>query len=244
MNSKTISRTKTKVGDRFDKLIVISHEGLRTEPSGHRRSVVKVVCDCGEIFSVLCTRLVSKKTTACQHCSHSKNAPYQIGDIFGELTIVGFTKEKRRQAICQCSCGNQKITRPELLKINKSAHCGCLPHYNWKGSGKVSLTRYNKIRRGAEVRNIDFNVTHEYIAKLLEKQDYKCALSGMPIGFGKTNESFTASLDRIDSKKCYEADNVQWVHCDVNLMKMHLDEKYFLEMCKIINDYQQKLNSE
>ena len=44
----------------------------------------------------------------------------------------------------------------------------------------------------------------------------------------------TASVDRIDPKRGYEEDNLQFVHKDVNLMKNRFDEPYFIEMCKLI----------
>ena len=42
------------------------------------------------------------------------------------------------------------------------------------------------------------------------------------------------SLDRIDSSKGYTKDNVQWLHKDVNNLKMDFDQKEFLEWCKKI----------
>ena len=57
----------------------------------------------------------------------------------------------------------------------------------------------------------------------------------MPIKF-KANykDEQTASLDRIDSKKAYTLDNVQWVHKTVNQMKWTLASKEFIEWCKTI----------
>lgn len=45
----------------------------------------------------------------------------------------------------------------------------------------------------------------------------------------------TASLDRIDSSRGYEIDNIQWVHKDVNKMKMGLSQNEFIDICKIIS---------
>jgi len=44
----------------------------------------------------------------------------------------------------------------------------------------------------------------------------------------------TASLDRIDSTKNYTIDNIQWVHKDVNKMKMDFSQEYFIEMCRLV----------
>jgi hypothetical protein len=47
----------------------------------------------------------------------------------------------------------------------------------------------------------------------------------------------TASLDRIDSSRGYTADNIQWVHKHVNLMKRSFNEEYFINTCKQIVTY-------
>jgi hypothetical protein len=44
----------------------------------------------------------------------------------------------------------------------------------------------------------------------------------------------TASLDRIDSSKGYEIDNIQWVHVMVNMCKNKYPQDKFVEMCKAI----------
>jgi hypothetical protein len=41
----------------------------------------------------------------------------------------------------------------------------------------------------------------------------------------------TASLDRIDSSKGYIEGNLQWVHKDVNIMKMDLSQVEFIDYC-------------
>jgi len=67
---------------------------------------------------------------------------------------------------------------------------------------------------------------------LFQKQNGKCALSGVEISLLKKSGVSTASLDRVDSSKGYIKGNVQWVHKDVNFMKYNFDESYFLDMCK------------
>lgn len=69
---------------------------------------------------------------------------------------------------------------------------------------------------------------------LLQKQEYKCALSGLPIKFiNSTNK--TASLDRINSDKGYTIDNIQWVHKKINHMKMEMNQQEFIETCKLVS---------
>jgi len=50
----------------------------------------------------------------------------------------------------------------------------------------------------------------------------------------KKNSLGTASIDRKNSDLGYTKENIQWVHKDVNYMKMNLSEKYFIKLCKLI----------
>ena len=53
-------------------------------------------------------------------------------------------------------------------------------------------------------------------------------------------KDFTASLDRKDSTKGYELDNVQWIHEDLNRMKGNLPDFVFIQWCKRIAQYQEE----
>lgn len=56
----------------------------------------------------------------------------------------------------------------------------------------------------------------------------------------KSNVDFkqqTASLDRIDSSKGYVLGNIQWVHKDINKMKLDYDQDYFIDICRRIAEY-------
>lgn len=89
----------------------------------------------------------------------------------------------------------------------------------------------------AKKREIDFYITIDFLWELFEKQNKKCALSGLDLCFPKYGEKptlQTASLDRIDSNKGYIEGNVQWVHKDVNCIKWGLNQDYFIELCKLI----------
>jgi hypothetical protein len=70
---------------------------------------------------------------------------------------------------------------------------------------------------------------------LFIRQNKKCALSGIDISI-EFDGSGTASLDRIDSLKHYTIDNVQWVHKDINKMKMDFPQESFIKMCKLVSD--------
>jgi len=86
---------------------------------------------------------------------------------------------------------------------------------------------------GLAKENIKANVISMPCWELFEKQNKKCALSGMPLEFPKDRNPHggTASLDRINSDGDYTLDNVQWVHKDINRLKNVFEQQYFIELC-------------
>lgn len=97
--------------------------------------------------------------------------------------------------------------------------------------GEVRTSHFNKFKIGAETRGLEFSITPEYVQELWEKEDRRCALSGLPIDWKGIRNEQTASLDRIDSSKGYVEGNVQIVHKHVNMMKQAYSNEYFIELC-------------
>lgn len=80
----------------------------------------------------------------------------------------------------------------------------------------------------------------QVIKNLLEKQNYKCALTGDLI-----NE-LTASIDRIDSNHGYTEGNIQLTTWEVNEMKSNYQQDEFINLCTKIylHTQRKKFNSE
>lgn len=169
-----------------------------------------------------------------------------IGKKFGSLEVISLVSPKskwgKKQCLCKCECGKEKVIRQTHLikKIRKS--CGCR-RYNfgnknpgWKGYGEISASYFLKIKGHAKNKNHKFDITCEDIWKLFLKQKRKCALTNLDLNFQSSTTTWdgTASLDRIDSSKGYTIDNVQWVHKDINSMKRDFTEKQLFEYCKLI----------
>ncbi|MCZ2224271.1 MAG: hypothetical protein LC122_11665 [Chitinophagales bacterium] len=101
---------------------------------------------------------------------------------------------------------------------------------------------WKRINNNAKISKSLVEVDKKTCYDLLVKQNFKCALSGLDIIVAKTYKDFmlnktTASLDRIDSNGNYAIDNIQWVHKDINFIKQNFNQKYFIELCKKISDY-------
>lgn len=103
---------------------------------------------------------------------------------------------------------------------------------SWKGYGEIGAKILSRARNGAIARNIKFNLSLEELDEKWKQQKQICALTGMYIDLKD------ASIDRIDSNGDYEYNNVQWIHKDVNIMKNHFQQDYFIKMCKSICNYQ------
>lgn len=142
------------------------------------------------------------------------------------------------------SCGSlqsylRKNYAEESLRLNKvckacanknpdnSAHKGW-----YKGVLRKSFA--HKYKTNAELRNIEWNLSFEYLADLLIEQDFKCALSGLDIQAMDINNN--ASLDRIDSSFGYVKGNVQWVTSKINMMKQQYTQQEFIELCVAVAD--------
>jgi hypothetical protein len=97
------------------------------------------------------------------------------------------------------------------------------------------------LKASAKKRKLDWDLDGPFLLKLMEKQNYKCAISNVSIKFAdKVEKQYeqTASLDRINSNYGYIENNVQWVHKNVNTMKWNLDQGVFIKWCKIIANNQ------
>jgi len=190
------------------------------------------------------------KSTDRQKPHKSRFDETEIGCRYGNLIIVGSEYIEKSQtwcAKCVCDCGADAVETLRKLKNGERKTCGlsgCKYHVQLKrDNGKKMTTGYEDIlgsvwavwRIGAEKRNIDFEITIEDAWDKFIEQNRKCALSGVELVFRKgKNRTQTASLDRIDSKKQYTKDNIQWVHKVINIMKGNLDEQEFIVYCKKI----------
>ena len=147
-----------------------------------------------------------------------------------------FLKEtKNYHCLFKCKCGKEKEVLLYNVLSGKSKSCGCEKKHLRKGLAEITGEYWCNLKFNAAKRKIDFNLTIEYAWNLFLKQEKKCSISGLFLSF-KDNDKFkSASLDRIDSKKGYTKDNVQWVHKDVNWMKQEYPQDRFIEICKAVS---------
>jgi hypothetical protein len=225
------------IGKKYNDRTIVSLYEIRREGQRNRLKV-EVECKCGKKDIVDFNQLKCGNVKRCLECYWKSKRCVNVGDVFDNATVIGFEKmqNNRYMAKCECKCGNIYNVRPESLKRNKFNDCGCIHHYK-KGINDMSGTIIHRIKSNAKTRNISFSLTDEFLWDLYINQNKKCALSGLPIEFSPdTTKGGTASLDRINSSIGYIESNVQWVHKDINKMKMDFTEKRFVELCKLISE--------
>ena len=171
---------------------------------------------------------------------------------FNKLTVLDIVvQNKRTYYQVQCDCGRIDLKRKDLVEDGRTKMCKpCSakltaskypPPVNRTGCEGLSGTHYTALKAGAKRRNLEFNVTPEFLWQLYLQQHKLCALSGSEITLVpiiKDNNVdwavVTASLDRIDSNKGYTKDNVQWVHKRINFLKNDFTEEELLYWAKKI----------
>ena len=83
-------------------------------------------------------------------------------------------------------------------------------------------------------------LSREILLKKLEEQDFKCALSGLPLTCllekGKKHP-FNVSVDRIIAGGPYTEDNIQLVCRALNSWRADTDLETFISMCKSVAEF-------
>jgi hypothetical protein len=126
-----------------------------------------------------------------------------------------------------------KMHRGKKFILNRAKELG-LEKPDFKSAKlfkEIAISKFESYRKGAMIRNMAFEIKIEEVWDLFLKQKRKCALTGWNIRFGKGQ---TASLDRIDSGKGYTSDNIQWIHKNINILKMDWPESFLFDAAKAI----------
>lgn len=166
--------------------------------------------------------------------------PPNVTQISKTLTKSG---KSEYTFLVECiNCGRQRQVRRRQHAIGHAyKHCKfCAsktnhPQGEYRG---IRVSWFNKFIISAEVRSIDFAITIDDLADVLERQGYMCALTGWPITTSGDFNQITASLDRIDNRVGYTPSNIQVVHKKVNMSRGSLDIRDFVDMCKAITGNQ------
>ncbi len=237
---------KTKPNDKYNDWTVLGYEFH----IGKRWFVV-CRCQCDFINVVSVYDLLANTNKSCGVCRRQKCQSIKKGDLFGCLCVIEipyydrFRKWNKWRVNVECKCGWIGDVSVKLLLRGRHHHKVCKYYIQgefngrWKGYKKICGSSWCQIKRQAEHRKLDFSITIEQAWEQYIKQIGKCALTGWPLTIERlpVNDwynNITASLDRINSSLGYIANNIQWVHKDVNRSKWDLQEQRYVDLSLLI----------
>lgn len=96
------------------------------------------------------------------------------------------------------------------------------------------------VKAGKRTKALPWEITPQDLIHLWEKQDGRCAISGVYLTHhkdGSGKKEYNASIDRINGDKGYTPQNIQLVCYRINIMKHTLSEDMFYWWVKTINDF-------
>ena len=104
------------------------------------------------------------------------------------------------------------------------------------GNSRDEYTGFRILLSSCKKRNKECDVDLPYLKYLWEKQNGKCAITGVDLKLEASyNKNYQASIDRIDSSKGYLKGNIRFTSVSVNWLKSNLDDNHlneFIEICK------------
>lgn len=139
------------VGDRFGGWTVVGEKEFELYPSGKKKWLVPVRCECGLTKKVNPYTLTAGNTSSCQSCMGKKRRVNHvfIGDKFNDWTVIGESRteqsqggESRRIALIQCKCGNKSSMDVSVLLSGKRFACRECSHNARRSNIKCNMGEY------------------------------------------------------------------------------------------------------
>lgn len=152
----------------------------------------------------------------------------------------------------QTSCANCGSAFQKKRLNHKFCSSTCKGKYKYLCNKVTTEKQYQKISGNWEkyfARLISVSrkrnlLTVEMLKNILEKQNYKCALSGQTLTCilikGKKCHT-NASIDRISAGKEYSQNNIQLVCSILNSFRNNASINEFVNWCKFVVDHNQKM---
>ena len=150
------------------------------------------------------------------------------GRFAKDCPSCGVQQTYLRKWYAEASLREGKLCKSCSNKITDNCNRG------WHRGIRVSW--FNKFKISADLRDIDFAITIDDVADIMDAQGGTCALTGWCIDFPQVGHphKVSASIDRIDSQFGYIKGNVQLVHKMVNMCKQQYEQEDFVRMCEAV----------
>lgn len=127
---------KSIVGEKFNRLTVISQVDDYVSPAGTHYANWLCECECGNQIQVTTSRLKTGTTKSCGCFKTEQQSKTRdnnmIGKKFGRLMVESYAGSREKPCgakeatwNCICECGNKKIVTTSSLKSGNVKSCGC-----------------------------------------------------------------------------------------------------------------------
>ncbi len=161
------------------------------------------------------------------------NAKYALSLINGEDLSTWHNNPKWKERQSTAKTTPVKASSSREISIGDMAYQAETTSKNANGQ---------TVERKIKNKNFVFNNTQEleeYLKDILESQQDRCALSGLPLQFKGTHddEEMLCSLDRIDSDGHYEPGNLQIVCRFINFWKRDSKNEEFSRLLEEVRKY-------
>ena len=191
-------RFTSLIGKRFGKLFVESID--HKEGSSY---FYRCRCDCGNT-TIVSKALLTHKQHPTRSCGCLRKCGFRqdiTGYVFGNLTVIGFSKREFDHTYwkCRCRCGNELEVEGSHLKNGHTMSCGCLDVSH--GGSKVE----NEIRKWVESL-VESNSVKD--RQILDGKEIDMYYPEFNIGIEYNGSAYHASLNGIygDKPKLYHRD--------------------------------------
>ena len=191
-------RFTSLIGKRFGKLFVESID--HKEGSSY---FYRCRCDCGNT-TIVSRALLTHKQHPTRSCGCLRKCGFRqdiTGYVFGNLTVIGFSKRELDHTYwkCRCRCGNELEVEGSHLKSGHTMSCGCLDVSH--GGSKVE----NEIRKWVDSL-VESNSVKD--RQILDGKEIDMYYPEFNIGIEYNGSAYHASLNGIygDKPKLYHRD--------------------------------------
>lgn len=110
----------------------------------------------------------------------------------------------------------------------------------WSSNYEEYLRKLYQSAKSARSKKMPFNIELQHLIDLWQRQEGKCALSGVTMTHhrdGSGKKEFNASIDRIDQNQGYEPYNIHLVCYRVNILRHSLQVDMFYWWIKTISEH-------
>lgn len=166
-----------------------------------------------------------------------RGVPKRVSDISGKrsgfLVAVKYlyTKNEKRYWLCSCDCGGFKVTHTTLINKERIKTCGCrLGTTDRLPACRRLATRYKIHARDLK---LSYNLSFDDVTKITSSNCFYCnSEPSQKVDIDSNHGTFYIynGIDRMDSSKGYETDNVLPCCKTCNYMKSTLTQDRFYKL--------------